>query len=86
VKSISILWNRSLSSGPGTAEIIVALCGGLTLAGCQVPPKPLYPSPFSAGQGRGNIMKSSWVKIRTWRNLSAITITGKTGSAWGKLI
>jgi len=28
-------------------------------------PKPLYHSPFSAGQGKGNIMKGLWVKIRT---------------------
>ncbi|KAK4827032.1 hypothetical protein QYF61_013166 [Mycteria americana] len=39
-------------------------CGGLTLAGCQVPTKAALSLPSSAGQGRENITKSSLVKRR----------------------
>ena len=46
------------------------VCDGLTLASCQVPNKPLYHSSSSAGQGRENMMKGLWVKIRTGRSLS----------------
>jgi len=45
-------------------------------AGC--PPKMLYHSPSSAGQGRGNMMKGSKVEIRTWRDHSPITVMDKT--------
>ena len=59
---------------------------GLTLAGCQVPTNAALSLSSSAGQGGENIMKGSWVEIRTGRDHSAITITGKTDSTWGKLI
>jgi len=49
----------------------------------RCPPKPLYHSPSSAGQGRENITKDSWVKIRTGRDHSPVTATGKTVSTWG---
>jgi len=44
----------------------------------RCPPKPLYHSPSSAGQGRGNVMTGSRVEIRTGRDHSPITVTGKT--------
>lgn len=41
---------------------------------------------FSAsGEGRRNITKDSWVKIRTGRYESPVTITGKTDLTWGKI-
>jgi len=45
----------------------------------RYPPKPLYHCLSSAEQGRGNIMKGSWVKIRTGRDHSEITVMDKTG-------
>ena len=45
-------------------------CGGLTVAGRQVPTKAALSLPSSAGQGRENEMKGSWVEIRTGRSLS----------------
>lgn len=50
----------------------------LTRAGCQVPTKALYHSPFSAGQGRENKMKISWLKVRTEIDHLAIAAVGKT--------
>jgi len=44
--------------------------GGLTLARCQVPTKPLYHSPAHLDRGIKNTTKGSWVKIRTGRSLS----------------
>jgi len=61
------------------------ICGGLTLAGCQVPTKATLSLLSSVGQGRGNITKGSQVEIRTGRDHSPVTITGKTDSAWGKI-
>ena len=51
---------------------------------CQVPPKPLYHSPSSAGQGRGNMIKGSWVEIRTGRDHPPVTVTDKTDWTWGE--
>jgi len=34
---------------------------------------------------RENTMKISWVEIRTGRDLSPISVTGKTDSTWGKI-
>ena len=68
---------------PFNEIIYISLCSGLTLAGCQVPIKLLYHSPSSAGQREKNMTKSSWVKIRTRRDHSPITITGKTDLIWG---
>jgi len=44
----------------------------------RCPPKPLYHSPSSIGQERGNMMKSLRFEIRTGRDHSPITITDKT--------
>jgi len=44
----------------------------------KCPSKPLYHSPFSTGQGRGNMMKGSRVEIRTERDHSPITVMDKT--------
>ena len=57
-----------LLSGEGTEAL--PRCGGLTLPGCQVPTKAALSLPSSTGQGRENIMKGSWVKIRTGRSLT----------------
>jgi len=57
-------------------------CGGLTLDGQQVPTKAALSIPSSAGQGRENMTKDSWVKIRTGRYHSPITIIGKTDPTW----
>ena len=46
-------------------------CGGLTLAGCQVPTKAaLSLPPPQLDRGEKNITKGSWVEIRTGRSLS----------------
>jgi len=58
-------------------------CSALTVAGHQVLTKPLYHSPCSAEQGRENIMKGWWVKIRTGRDHSPNTVTGKTDLTQG---
>ena len=57
---------------------VIQICGGLTLAGCQVPTKAALSLPSSAGQGRENIMKSLCIKVRTGRDHSATTVMGKT--------
>lgn len=54
------------------------------MAGFQKPAKVILTFPFSAGQGRENIMKGLWTKRRARRDYSLITITGKTDSAWKK--
>jgi len=61
-------------------------CSGLALAGHQVPTKAALSFPCSAGQGRENTTKGSWVKLRAGGDHSPITATGKTGSTWRKLI
>jgi len=38
-------------------------------------------APLSAGQGRENITKVSWVEVRTGRGHSTITVMGKTDSS-----
>jgi len=42
----------------------------------------LDPSP-SAGQGSKNMMKGSYVEIKTGRDHSPVTIMDKNDSAWG---
>jgi len=44
----------------------------------RCPSKPLYYSPFSAGQGRENMKKGSRIELRTGKGHSPITITEKT--------
>jgi len=53
-------------------------CFGLGWINARCPQKPLYHSPSSAGQGRGNMMKGSRVETRTGRDHSPITVTDKT--------
>jgi len=53
------------------------VCYGLAWINARCPPKPLYHSPYSAGHGRENMMKGSWIEIRTGRDHSATTITDK---------
>ena len=55
-------------------------CGGLTLAGHQMPTKATLPVSSSAGQRRENRIKGLWIEIRTRRGHSPITVTGKTDS------
>jgi len=52
------------------------LCFGLAWINARCPPKRLYHSPSSAGQGRGNIMKGS--RVETGRDHSPIAVTDKT--------
>lgn len=50
----------------------VCVCGRLTLAGCQVPIKLLYCSPFPGGQGRENKMEdNSWIEIKQFAKAKA---------------
>jgi len=51
---------------------------GLAWINARCPRKPLCHSPSSAGQGRGNMLKGSRVKIKTGRDHSPVTVTGKT--------
>lgn len=39
--------------------------------------------PSSDGHRRENVMKGSWIKIRTWRDHSPLTVIGKTDSTQG---
>ena len=70
--------------GGCSADWKVRACGGLALAGPQVAPKAALSLHSSAGQGRENTTKGSWVKIRAGGGHSAVTVMGKTDSAWGK--
>jgi len=54
------------------------ICFGLAWINVRCPPKLLYNSPSSAGQGRGNMMKGLRVETRTGRDHSPITVTEKT--------
>jgi len=55
-------------------------CHGLAWLDTRCPSNLLYHSPSSAGQGRENMTKVSWVEIRTGRNHSPIAFMGKIGS------
>jgi len=68
-----------------TAPVISCheVCGGLALAGHQVPTKAALSLHSSAGQGRENGTKGTWAEIRRGRYHSPITITGKTDSTCG---
>jgi len=46
------------------------MCFGLAWINAKCPPKRLYHSPSSAGQGRGNMVKGSRVERRTGRDPS----------------
>jgi len=48
-----------------------------------VPTKAALSLPCSAGQGRENVAKGSWVEIRTGRDRSPVTVMGKTRLTWG---
>lgn len=48
------------------------MCGGLTLARCQVAAKTAPSLPSQAGNGRGNITEDLWVEIRTGRDRSPL--------------
>jgi len=55
------------------------MCFDLAWINARSPPKPLYHSPSSTAQERGNMIKGSRVEIRTGRDHSPITIMDKTG-------
>jgi len=59
-------------------SLLMAPCHGLTWMHATWPQKLLYHSPSSAEQVRKNMMKGLWVKIRTGRDHSLITVMGKT--------
>jgi len=50
----------------------------------RYPPKPLYHSPSSTGQRRGNMMKGLRVGTRAGRDDSPITVMDKTDCTWGE--
>ena len=60
-------------------------CGGVTLAGHQAPTKAALSLPSSAGKRRENIMKGSWVEIRTGRDHSANYRHGQNRLDLGKI-
>ena len=53
-------------------------CGGLSLAGGQVPTRAALSLPSFTKQGRKGITKCLWVEIRTGRDHSLIIVTSKT--------
>ena len=57
---------------------------GLSPAGRQAPTKAAPSLPSSAGQGREEARKGSWVERRTGRQHSPMTVTGKTDSTRAK--
>jgi len=54
-----------------------ALCFVLSWINARCPQKPLYHSPSSAGQGRGNMIKDLRIETKTGRDHSPITVTDK---------
>lgn len=72
------------SASPGYTFLctIFAFCGGLTLAGSQLPTKASLSLPYSTGKGRQNIKKGSWPGISMGKVHSLITITSKTDLTW----
>jgi len=55
---------------------ILGNCFYLAWINATCPPKLLYHSPSWAAQGRGNIMTGSWIKTRTGRDHSPVTVMG----------
>jgi len=53
-------------------------CFDLAWINAKCQPKPLNHSPFSSGQGRGRMMKGSWVEMRTGTDHSPVTVTENT--------
>jgi len=51
-------------------SIFLSHCGGLTLARCQVPSKDTLSLHLLSWMGRENILKGSWIEIRTGRSLT----------------
>ena len=64
-------------------QLLPGKCGVLTLAGCQVPTKASPSLLSAAGQGRENVTKGLWVKIRLGRDHSPVTVAGKTDMTGG---
>lgn len=67
-------------SDPNVCQVLLGtfgFCGGLLT-------KAALALSSSAGQGRENKRKGSWVEIRAGRDHSPINVTGKTDSIWGK--
>jgi len=83
---LAYTWGKCLSrvclqpSGAETRSECGSSCPEQIVWGKQIteikedtcPPKPLHHSPSSAGQGRENIMKGSWDKVRTGGDHSPI--------------
>jgi len=68
--------------GKPLLELSLEFCFGLAWINARCPSKPLYHSPSSTGQRRGNMMKGSRVETRTGRDHSAITVMDKTDGTW----
>lgn len=78
----SEIWFSTDSSwsdlGKSSIELYFLMCRGFTLAGCPAPTKTTLSLLFPAGQGRENMMKVSWVEIRTKKDHSPSIVMGKT--------
>ncbi|XP_033928597.1 PHD finger protein 7-like [Melopsittacus undulatus] len=59
-------------------EIYLAPCGGLTVAGYQMPIKAALAVLLLSWLGRENVMIDVWIEIGTGRDHLAITVKGKT--------
>lgn len=55
--------------------------GGLTLAEHQMSTKPVLLLPSLAGQRKKKTTKNLWVKVRTGKDYSPVTIMDKTDSS-----
>jgi len=83
-----ILWQREkrirFNFGSHYLDVFIRHCFGLAWINARCPLKLLSQSPFSTGQGRGNMMKGSRVEVRTGRDHSLITVMDKTDWSWGE--
>jgi len=71
-----ILWK--MEKCPHNTLCNMHSCFGLAWINVRYPPKPLYHSLSSTGQGRRNMMKGSRVETKTGRDHSPITVMDKT--------
>lgn len=71
-------WSLPLLLGLWYSQALLHGCMWTMVAGHQIPAKASLSLPSPAGQGRGNIMKGSRVKVRTGRDQSPLTVLGKT--------
>ncbi|GAB0208389.1 mitochondrial enolase superfamily member 1 [Grus japonensis] len=70
--------SRQCALAAQKANRVLGCCGGLTLAGGQVPTRAALSLPSFTKQGRKGIKKCLWVKIRTGRDHSLNIVMSKT--------